>query len=401
MRLIDLRHLTGPNVFTSGPVTVARLELDDLTGKETTDFGGFAERLTALLPGLASHHCAAGRPGGFLDAMARGTYFGHVTEHVALELSGLAGREVHLGRTMWAGADGRYDVMTECPADEPRDSQLPGALLDLALQLVHDMLAERTPQFTARVGDIAAQAERERLGITTAAIAVAARSRGIPVRRVGNGSLLRLGHGVNQRSVCAALTSQTSAVGVDIAADKSLSKQLLAAAGIPVPDGVVVWDAAGAAAAADQLGGHVVIKPLGGSHGANLTIGVHTAAQAGAAYTKAAAASDAVLVEAFLPGTDYRVLVIDGRVAAAARAAPRGRDRRRPAHDRAAGRHREHRSPPRTRPRPRADQDQAGRGRHQAPGRPRPGRSLGAARRAARARCAGTRICPPAAPAAT
>ena len=164
MRLIDLRHLTGPNVFTSGPVTVARLELDDLTGKETTDFGGFAERLTALLPGLASHHCAAGQPGGFLDAMARGTYFGHVTEHVALELSGLAGREVHLGRTMWAGADGRYDVMTECPADEPRDSQVPGALLDLAMQLVHDVLGERTPEFTARVGDIAAQAERERLG---------------------------------------------------------------------------------------------------------------------------------------------------------------------------------------------------------------------------------------------
>jgi cyanophycin synthetase len=322
VRLIDLRHLTGPNVFTSSPVTVARIELDDLTGKETTDFGGFAGRLTTLLPGLADHHCAAGRPGGFLAAMARGTYFGHVTEHVALELSGLAGREVHLGRTLWAGADGRYDVMTECPADEPRDSQVPGALLDLALELVHDVLGGRAPEFAARVDSIAAQAERERLGITTEAIAVAARGRGIPVRRVGNGSLLRLGHGVNQRSVCAALTSQTSAVGVDIAADKSLSKQLLAAAGIPVPDGVVVWDAAAAAAAADQLGGQVVIKPLGGSHGANLTIGVHTAAEASAAYAKAAAASDAVLVEAFLPGTDYRVLVIDGRVAAAAELRP-------------------------------------------------------------------------------
>ena len=119
MRFIDLRHLSGPNVFTASPVVVARLELDELTGKETSDFGEFADRLCALLPGLASHHCAAGRPGGFLDAIARGTYFGHVTEHVALELSGLAGRDVHLGRTMWAGADGRYDLMMECPQDEP------------------------------------------------------------------------------------------------------------------------------------------------------------------------------------------------------------------------------------------------------------------------------------------
>ena len=99
MRFIDLRHLSGPNVFTASPVTIARLELDDLTCKETTDFGGFAARLTALLPGLASHHCAAGRPGGFVDAMARGTYFGHVTEHVALELSGWpAGRSISAAR---------------------------------------------------------------------------------------------------------------------------------------------------------------------------------------------------------------------------------------------------------------------------------------------------------------
>ncbi len=66
MRLDDLRHLSGPNVFTASPVTIARLELDELTCRETTDFGGFADRLTAVLPGLAGHHCAAGQPGGFL-----------------------------------------------------------------------------------------------------------------------------------------------------------------------------------------------------------------------------------------------------------------------------------------------------------------------------------------------
>ena len=322
MRFIDLRHLNGPNVFTSGPVAVARLELDELTGRETTGFGAFADRLSALLPGLASHHCAAGRPGGFLAAMARGTYFGHVTEHVALELSGLAGRDVHLGRTMWAGADGRYDVMTECPPDEPAGSEVPAALLRLAIRIVEEVLARRAPSFGDELEAIAAQAERERLGVSTAAIAAAARNRGLPVRRVGSRSLLRIGHGCHQRLVCAALTSQTSAVGVDVAADKNLSKQMLAAAGIPVPAGVVAWSAAEAAEAAAQLGGHVVVKPLGGNHGANLTIGVRTGGQAAAAYGKAAAISDAVLVEAFLPGTDYRVLVIDGRMAAAAELRP-------------------------------------------------------------------------------
>jgi len=121
VRLTNLRRLYGPNIYTSRPVTVARLDLEELTGQETTGAEGFAARLLALLPGLADHHCAAGEPGGFRKAMARGTYFGHVTEHVALELSALAGRDVYFGRTAWAGADGRYDVVLECPQDEPAD----------------------------------------------------------------------------------------------------------------------------------------------------------------------------------------------------------------------------------------------------------------------------------------
>ncbi len=322
MRFIELRHVRGPNIYSTSPVTVARLELDELTCRETTDFGGFAERLASLLPGLAGHHCAAGRPGGFLDAMARGTYFGHVTEHVALELSGLAGRHVHLGRTMWAGAEGRYDVMTECPEDEPADSDVPEDLLLLAMQVVDGVLGGVTPEFGPELDRITAVIERERLGVSTAAVAAAARRRGIPVRRVGSRSLLRLGYGCHRRLAWAALTGNTSAVGVDIATDKQLAKQLLADAGVPVAPGVVAWSGPETQEALAKIGGPVVIKPLGGRQGASLTIGVRTAAEAEAAYRKAATASDGVLVEALVPGADYRVLVIDGKVAAAAQLRP-------------------------------------------------------------------------------
>jgi cyanophycin synthetase len=322
VRLIDLRHVSGPNVFTGSPVAIARLELDELTCRETTEFSGFAERLSALLPGLATHHCAAGQPGGFLAAMAQGTYFGHVTEHVMLELSGLAGRPANLGRTMWAGADGRYDVMTECPEDEPADSVVPAELLRLAMRILHEVLRDATLDFETDLEQIATICERERLGLSTAAIAVAARQRGIPARRVAGLSLLRLGYGCHRQLVCAALTSQTSAIGVDIAADKQLAKQLLAGAGIPVACGVTARSPLEAAAALAEIGSPVVIKPLGGSQGANLTVGVRTAAEAAAAYAKAAAVSEAVLVESLVPGADYRVLVIDGQIAAAAQLRP-------------------------------------------------------------------------------
>ncbi len=322
MRLIDVRHLSGPNVYTTKPVTVARLELDELTSQETTGYPGFAGRLTAALPGLAEHHCAAGRPGGFAGAMARGTYFGHVTEHVALELSRLAGREVQLGRTTWAGADGRYDVMMECPQDEPPDSGVAAQLLRAAIRVVDEILEKREPALDADLAGISRLVERERLGVSTAAIAAAARRRGIPVRRIGSLSLLRLGYGCYRRLVCAALTEQTSAVGVDIASDKVLTKQLLASAGIPVPDGVVARSAAEAADAVELLGAPVVIKPRSGNHGAGVTISVITAAQAADAYPRASPAAAGVIVERFIPGHDYRVLVVDGRVVAAAQLRP-------------------------------------------------------------------------------
>jgi len=324
VRLEYVRYLGGPNVFTTAPVAIARLELEELTGSETVDHPGFAERLTMALPGLGDHHCAAGRPGGFDDAMARGTYFGHVTEHVALELSAMAGREVHLGRTMWAGEDGRYDVMTECPRDEPEDSAVPGELFELAITVVRELLAKRRPDVTADVEAIARTVERERPGPSTAAIAEAARRRDIPVRRVGGLSMLRLGYGCHRRLVSAAITEQTSAIGLDIACDKMLAKRLLHRAGIPVPDGVVARSEAESVRALSAIGPPVVIKPRNGNHGRCVSVEVTTPAEAEHAYRRAAAGSGSceVIVESYVPGKDYRVLVVDGRVSAAAELRP-------------------------------------------------------------------------------
>ena len=84
MKIEYVRRLRGPNVYLSRPAMVARLCLDELTGRETSEVTGFAERLLRALPGLAEHHCAAGAPGGFVSRLRGGTYFGHVTEHVCL-----------------------------------------------------------------------------------------------------------------------------------------------------------------------------------------------------------------------------------------------------------------------------------------------------------------------------
>src|SRR2546426_719180 len=102
MRILSMRALPGPNVFLHRPVLQARLDLEGLAEKESYDIPGFIEGLLSLLPGLHEHHCAKGMPGGFIDRLHGGTYFGHITEHVALELNHLAGIDANFGRTVSA-----------------------------------------------------------------------------------------------------------------------------------------------------------------------------------------------------------------------------------------------------------------------------------------------------------
>ncbi|GAA0349094.1 cyanophycin synthetase [Actinoallomurus spadix] len=322
MHLEHLRRLNGPNVYIARPVVIARLDLGELTGRETTDFPGFADRLVSALPGLAEHHCSAGRPGGLLAAMARGTYFGHVTEHVTLELSAMIGRDVCFGRTVYAGTPGHYDLILERPVDEPAETPLVGDLLALAIRTVTGLLTDGEVAFGAELAALAATHERTSLGVSTAALAAAARRRGIPVRRVDDLNLLQLGYGRHRRTVWAAMTDRTSAIGVEAAGDKMLTKRLLEGAGLPVPEGVVVTTAEEAVAAFEEIGAPVVVKPLAGHQGENVWIELTDPAEVAAAFRAASAEGGEALVEAYVPGRDHRVLVVGDRVVAAAELSP-------------------------------------------------------------------------------
>jgi cyanophycin synthetase len=315
MKIISIHHLRGPNVFLSRPAVVARMRLDELTGRETSDVTGFAERLLRMLPGLAEHHCAAGAPGGFVSRLRGGTYFGHVTEHVCIELSQLIGRNISFGRTVSAGEPGLYDLIVECPQDESPDSTLPASLLEAAVDLVTAVEAGATVPLEQRLADLADLAEREATGPSTKAIIAAARRRGIPVERFGDLSLLRLGWGTRRRLAWAAMTDATGGVGIDIAGDKQVTRRLLAEAGVPVVPGGAARTAEEAVSLLARLGPPVVVKPRHGRQGEHVALNLGTPAEVERAFT---AAGGDVVVERQLPGRDYRVLVVAGEVVAAA-----------------------------------------------------------------------------------
>lgn len=312
MEIISVRHLRGPNVHVARPAMVARLGLGELTGRETSDVEGFPERLLRVLPGLAEHHCAAGVPGGFVSRMRGGTYFGHVTEHVCLELSQRIGRDVSFGRTVFSGVRGEYDVIVECPPDEA--PFVGEALLAAAVDLVRSVVEGSVPAAPPleRLRDLA---DRAATGPSTSAIVAAARRRGIPVERLTDLSLLRLGWGNRRRMAWAAMTDRTGGVGIDIAGDKQTTRELLTDAGVPVVPGGAAATADEAVAWLARLGGPVVVKPRYGRQGEHVALGLTTPAQVVAAFT---AAGGDVVVERQLPGRDYRVLVVAGEIVAVA-----------------------------------------------------------------------------------
>ncbi|MGH9768803.1 MAG: cyanophycin synthetase [Blastocatellia bacterium] len=317
MRIGEIRTLAGPNVYSFRPVLSMKLYLDDLAGKESREFPGFDELLLELMPGLVKHHCSKEREGGFMERLREGTYFGHVVEHVALELTEMAGIPVFHGKTRSAGEPGSYNVIIEYKAEQGTKY-----LLRLAVEIVESLKWGEPFPLEKRLGEARKLIARTELGPTTKAITEAATRRGIPWKRIGEDSLVQLGYGKHRRFIQAAMTEQTSAVAVDIASDKELTKILLRDAGIEVPRGVLAQSEAEAIEALEIIDAPVVVKPYNMSQGKGVSLNLTTPAQIERAYRLANQYAGKVVVEQQFVGRDYRVLVINGKVAAASERIP-------------------------------------------------------------------------------
>jgi cyanophycin synthetase len=316
MKIESIRTVRGPNVFSYRPVLVMRLDVEDLFERESREFKGFNERLVNLLPGLKTHHCSLGRPGGFLTRLKEGTYFGHIVEHVALELTELAGVVANHGKTRHE--EGRvYNVVIEYKAE-----QAATYLLEQAVELVEAMLVNRAFDLKPIVAHAKQLVADWEPGPTTRAIMDAAEKRGIPFMRDGTGSRLQLGYGKYLRYVQAAMTDDTRAIAVELAQDKDETKERLQRNGIPVPFGHVVYSLEEANKALDDLQTPVAVKPLTGHQGHGVSLDVSTPEEMSVAFEAAREFSSTVLVEEMFSGRNYRVVVVAGKVVAASERLP-------------------------------------------------------------------------------
>ena len=305
MDISRIRALRGPNLWSRHTAMEAIVACTDAERALTT-LPGFETRLRSLFPGLGAFRKA-------LDQVS----LAHVLEAATLALQTQAGCPVTFSRTTQTVEAGTYQVVVEYSEEDVGRKALKaaGRLIEAALAPDGQFDAAAT------VAELRELDEDIRLGPSTGAIVNAAVARGIPFRRLTSGSLVQFGWGSKQRRIWAAEVDSTSAVSESIAQDKDLCKTLLSAAGVPVPRGRPVHSVDEAWEVAEEIGLPVVLKPQDGNQGKGVTVNITTREGLEAAY-KAAEEIGTVMVEKFLPGSDFRLLVVGNRLIAAARRDP-------------------------------------------------------------------------------
>lgn len=319
MKIVEIKVLRGPNYWSVRRTKLIQMKLDleEMEQRPTNKIEGFRERLEAMFPSMIEHRCSVGTRGGFFERVDEGTWMGHVIEHIALEMQTLAGMDTGFGRTRGTGKEGEYYV---CISYMEEDA---GVYATKAAVRVAQALTDNVEyDLAADIMKLREIREDTRLGPSTGCIVDEAAKRGIPYIRLNKHSLVQLGYGVHQKRIRATIASTTGNIAVDIACDKEETKNLLDAAEIPVPKGDVIRTEAGLKDVIDRIGYPIVIKPIDGNHGKGNTTNIINWEQATKALAAAKEYGRSVIVEKYITGFDFRILVINYKFICAALRTP-------------------------------------------------------------------------------
>ncbi len=330
MKVTERRVYRGPHLYAHFPCIRLTVELGRFEQLPSAAIEGFNDALVALIPTLAEHTCSYREPGGFIRRLREdgGTWFGHVLEHVVIELQQLAGARVTFGKTRGTGTVGEYHVVYAY-----EEERVGLAACDLALQALAACIPEhlregdlRLPEdfnFASALEDLISLAQRRQFGPSTASLVRAAEDRDIPWLRLNDYSLVQFGHGKYQKRIQATVTSETRHIAVEIASDKEQTNRILGDLGLPIPRQELVRSTREAVRAANRFGYPVVVKPYNANHGRGVCLNLTTPDEVEAAYATASqVTSRTCVVEQMLQGFDHRMLVVNGDLIAVSKRVP-------------------------------------------------------------------------------
>ena len=315
IKFLKILSLRGPNLWTYHPVLEAWVDIGIYEDFPLNTIPGFVDRLCEWLPTLEQHGCSYCEPGGFMKRLREGTSVAHILEHITLELQDLAGIPGGFGKARETGARGIYKVAVRAPHEE-----VTRVCLVTARDLILASLENRPFDVDTAHVQLREVAQKYLLGPTTACIveAATAKDRRIPAIRLSSDNLVQLGYGSSQRRIWRAQTELTGAIAEGISRDPEFTGRLLATCGIPIPERCRVFSVEEALEAADDIGLPLMVKPVSFELAEHATL-TTTPEEVTAAFQKISEFTKRIIVEQIIPGCQCRLLVVGGKVAAAAR----------------------------------------------------------------------------------
>jgi cyanophycin synthetase len=321
MKIKEINAMRGPNYWSvrRHKLIVMVLDLEEMEELPSNKVDGFSERLKAMFPTMISHRCSEACEGGFFMRVDEGTWMGHIIEHIALEIQTLADMDTGFGRTRGYGEKGVYNVVFSYI-----EENVGRYAAKAAVKICEALIAGEAYDLAEDIQEMRELRESSRLGPSTGSIVAEAEARGIPWFRLNKYSLCQLGYGANQKRIQATVTSETSSIGVELACDKEDTKYLLEQAEVAVPKGDIIKQERSLKDACRYVGYPLVIKPIDGNHGRGITVDIQNYEDAlvGFEHAKNSSKSGSIIVEKFITGADYRLLVINNVLVAAAKRTP-------------------------------------------------------------------------------
>jgi cyanophycin synthetase len=313
----DITVYHGRNIYSHRPVMKMIVDIGKYGAIPTKEIPGFNEKLLASFPSLKTNYCSLGYEGGFLERLNEGTFIGHVLEHTILEMQSMLGYDVRYGKTRVLEEPSLYYLVYNY------ENEVCGLECSKAAVFIFNCFLQNeaidSHEFLDYLKKISIEAE---LGPSTSAIVAEAKMRNIPVTRIGHESLVRLGYGKCSHLVESTLTDLTSCISADISSNKQLTKSLLNEHRVPVPYGKPVYSEISAIMVANQIGLPVVLKPIDGNQGKGVYLNLKSESEIKAAFKGASKYSNGIIVEKYVKGKDFRVLVVNNKVAAVAERLP-------------------------------------------------------------------------------
>lgn len=316
MKAISFKVFQGKNIYSHKKCIRLNLDLEGYCEIPSKEIEGFNEKLIGILPELEKHRCGIDEDRGFIKRLTEGTYLAHITEHIVIALHNMIGVEISYGKAREVSGDNYYVIYQYEYAKTGVEAG------DMAVDLINSLINKKNFDLDLRLNRLKQILMSEQLGVSTFNICNEAKKRGIPVLKIGEDSIFQLGYGKYSNIIQATLGNNTSAIAVDIAQDKLLTKQMLKLQCIPVASGIKVGSKTEAVLFAEDIGYPVVLKPQFGNQGKGVIANIEDEDELSSAYQLLAKDYKDLIIEKHIAGRDYRICSVYGDIIAVSERIP-------------------------------------------------------------------------------